>query len=103
MTHMTPCPLSRHTTKRGQQRGIPVAVIQAVVAFHDLEREAGGGCRVLRISRWSATNDQLTGLSRQLLDLLPQVAVLWSDDNARVVTVLRDARRGRGRRYRIRK
>lgn len=103
MTRATRSFLSRHATARGQQRGIPAAVIEAIVAFHDVECEAGSGCRVLRISRQSAADGRSEGIDKQLLDRLPGVAVLWSDDNCQVVTVLRDVRRGRGRRYRLRK
>ena len=89
--------LSRHATLRCQQRGIRLRVLQAMLDHHDLDREVGGNCRVLRMSRKQARRAAAM-LDPQLSAQLERLAVVMSDSSGEIVTVLHDT--GKSRRYR---
>jgi len=88
--------MSQHATRRCQQRGVPHEVVQLLLDHHDLDREAGSGCRILRISRRRVRSDAAM-LEPQLARRLENLAVIWSDDRGQIVTVLRN--HGTSRRY----
>ncbi len=43
--------LSRHAQTRIQQRGVPRVLIDLLLETADIDAPAGGGCRILRVSR----------------------------------------------------
>ena len=91
--------MTRHAQQRSRQRGVPLRMIEAVLDRHDLDFEAGGDCRVLRVSR-SAAAAITSPAERQMAEKLSKLVIVWSDRTARVVTVLRDTGRRGARRYR---
>lgn len=72
---------SRHAARRCAQRGIRPALLAAVLEHADVERSAGGGCRLERVSRAQAR-------ALNLDDRLGRLAVILSDRTAEVVTVM---------------
>ena len=72
--------LTRHASQRRQQRGIPDKRLQAFFEHADIDRPAGGNCRVLRVSRERAATirggDKFSGL-----------AAVVSDDTNEIVTL----------------
>ena len=88
--------ITRHADRRCQQRGVPRRLLQALLDHHDLDRDVGSGCRILRVSRRRARSEAAT-LGPQIARRLEGLAIIWSDDQAQVVTVFRDA--GTHRRY----
>ncbi|WP_263338018.1 hypothetical protein [Albidovulum salinarum] len=87
MTH------SEHSLRRSAQRGVTKGFIEAILTHADIERPIGDNCRLVRVSRrWSH------GLN--IDDRLGRYAVIWSDDTARIVTVLPLYDGAAGRRYR---
>ena len=95
---MTVVCLSEHAARRANQRGVPHDLIDLVIANADIDEPAGSGCSVLRISRV-----RLTALRPHLgatADRLQNLALIWSERTASVVTILRDHGGASGRRYR---
>ncbi|WP_157951587.1 hypothetical protein [Agrobacterium pusense] len=97
---MTNSNLSHHAAQRAQQRGFSNGLIQFVLDHHDVDFYAGGGCRVLRVSRQHAEQASIATLSRQLVERLVHVAIVWSDNTAQVVTILHMKSGRQGHRYR---
>lgn len=91
--------LSHHAKVRQQQRGINSHLVALVLAHHDVDLEAGGGCRILRVSRRTAV-EALTSATRQEIEQLARLAVVFSETTGQVVTLLHDQSGARGRRYR---
>lgn len=89
--------LSRHATSRCQQRGIKQEVLRVFLDYHDLDREVGGSCRVLRMSRKRARSEG-GRLGPQIANQLERLTVILSDTTGEVVTVFHDT--GKSRRYR---
>jgi hypothetical protein len=90
--------LSAHAKRRIQQRGIPVAVLELVLAEHDRCTPVGDGCSSIWLSRQEA--DRLrTRYPNQLVDAATRHAVI-SNKDGQLVTVLKIARGKRGRWYR---
>lgn len=92
--------LTLHAVQRMQQRGIPERLVHAVLDHHDIEFEAGSGCRIIRVSRRKATSTGTFGIPKQDAEKLSRLALVYSDNGARVVTVRRDHSSRIGRRYR---
>ena len=78
--------MTQHALQRCQERGLRDTFVQAILDHADMDDAAGDNCRRLRVSSMRA---------RQLNvdDSLARYAVIWSDDSARIVTVLPIARR----------
>lgn len=89
MTH------SEHSQRRGAQRGVTEGFIEAILMHADIERPIGDNCRLVRVSRHRSQ-----GLN--IDDRLGRYAVIWSDDTARIVTVMPLHDGAAGRRYRRR-
>ncbi len=92
--------ISRHAFQRTQQRGVPLALLENILDYHDHDSEVGDDCRVLRVSRKAALAFAAQGGDRQVADRLPGIAVVWSDKTNRVVTVIHDTGNRAARRYR---
>ena len=72
-------------------------MLRNFLAHHDLDRDVGGGCRVLRMSR--ARAETVTkALGAQVASRLSRLAVIVADDTGQIVTAFHDT--GRTRRYR---
>jgi len=69
--------------------------LEAILAHADVDRAVGDNCRLLRVSRVEAR-------SLNLDDRLARYAVIWSDHNAQVVTVMPVHNGPSGRRYGVR-
>lgn len=91
--------LSEHARQRCQQRGIQQKAIALVMALHDVDLEVGDECRALRVSRRAMTAAGTAGASRQVLERLCDVTVVWSDRSGQVVTAFKSRDRARMRRY----
>ena len=85
--------LSEHAKLRSQQRGIADTLIEQILEHADIEKQIGSNCTLIRVSSRAAE-------SIQALDKLSKVALIWSDTNAQLVTVLPLGRGASGRRYR---
>lgn len=72
--------ISNHARRRMQQRGVWPAFLASILNNADVERSSTANCRLYRVTKSRA---------RELGDdKLSRFAVIWSDDNGRVVTVL---------------
>jgi hypothetical protein len=89
--------LSRNATKRCQQRGIRQKMLQAMLEHHDLDREVGDNCRILRMSRKRA-RQAADWLDPEMSRRLERLAVILSDTSGEIVTVFHDT--GKTRHYR---
>ena len=85
--------LSGHADRRCKERGVSSALLQAIIDHADVEADAGDGCRLLRVRRQTA-------VALRINDRLHRFAVIWSERNGRVVTVLPLHSGHSGRRYR---
>lgn len=97
MDHIGDIRFSRHATARCQQRGIKKNVLKVLLDHHDLDREVGGNCRVLRMSRKKARREGQR-FGPQISAQLERLAVILSDTTGQVVTVFHDT--GKSSRYR---
>lgn len=76
---------SKHAARRMQQRGIPMAVIDLLLAECDRCTPVGGGCTLLSLSRKAA--DGLRGdYSNQLIDAAKRTRLICNDSGG-LVTV----------------
>ncbi len=89
--------LSGHAQRRCQQRGIRQQVLRTLLDYYDLERDVGGNCRVLRMSREQARAKSVS-FGPQMACRLERMAVIVSDVSGQIVTVMHDT--GKSRRYR---
>jgi len=78
--------MTQHALQRCQERGLRNAFVQAILEHADLDEAAGDNCRRLRVSSARARRLNIN-------DSLARYALIWSDDSARVVTVLPVTRR----------
>lgn len=85
--------LSSHAERRCQNRGVRHNLVAAILQHADVDTVIGDDCRLLRVHRRTAN-------ALALDDRLARYAVIWSDTNARIVTVLPVHQGRRGRRYR---
>ncbi|NLR99914.1 DUF4258 domain-containing protein [Rhizobium sp. P38BS-XIX] len=92
--------LSHHAATRVQQRGFSDSLIELVLDHHDIDFYAGDVCRVLRVSRRHAEHGSIPYLSKYVAEKLHHLVVVWSDDTARIVTILHMKLGRQGRRYR---
>ncbi|MBR1151208.1 DUF4258 domain-containing protein [Bradyrhizobium sp. JYMT SZCCT0428] len=84
--------ISNHAELRCRQRGISEDSIERIFENADCERDIGNHCTLIRVSQQFAKAMNLGYLS--------QLAVVWSESHAQVVTVLFIHENARGRRYR---
>ena len=84
---------SQHSQRRAAQRGLTFSFIEASLTNADIERPIGDNCRLMRVSR-----ERSLGLN--IDDRLCRYALIWSDDTARIVTVMPLHEGTAGRRYR---
>lgn len=97
---MSQLALTQHAQARAGQRGLPHAVIDALLAYADVEVPVGGGCTCLRCSREALRAAELRGLIGPLADRLKDLGAIVADDDGQIVTFLRVSGGPRGRRYR---
>ena len=97
---MTSVSLSRHAQTRIQQRGVPHALLYLLLETADIDAPAGGGCRILRVSRKRLKDTSLRERVGSDIDRLARCAVLWCDRTHSIVTVLHHHDGANGRRYR---
>jgi hypothetical protein len=91
--------MSRHAITRASQRGIPHALVDALIRHCDVETPAGDGCTVLRLSRSRFNDSDLKQTMGSKVDRLKTLALVWSEASCEVVTVLHQYGAD-GRRYR---
>ena len=84
---------SEHSSKRAAQRGVTDRFVQAILVHADIECPIGDNCRLMRVSRRRSRNLNID-------DRLGRYALIWSDDTARIVTVMPVHDGINGRRYR---
>lgn len=84
---------SEHSKRRAAQRGVTGRFVQAILMHADIERPIGDNCRLMRVSRRRSRKLNID-------DRLGRYAVIWSDDTARMVTVMPLHEGANGRRYR---
>ena len=89
--------LTRHAARRCQQRGIRRNTLRVFLDHHDLDREVGGGCRVLRMSR-ACARAVADVMGKQTAAKMARLAVIVCDDTGQIVTAFHDT--GETRRYR---
>lgn len=94
--------LTQHARARASQRGLPHAVIDALLAYADVEVPVGGGCTCLRCSREALRAAEIRSLIGPVADRLQDLRAIVADDDGQVVTVFRDRGGRAGRRYRRR-
>lgn len=87
MTH------SKHSEKRSAQRGVTGVFVEAILTHADIEQPIGDNCRLMRVSRHQSVKLNID-------DRLGRYALIWSDDTARIVTVMPIHEGISGRRYR---
>ena len=80
--------MTRHALQRCQERGLRNFFVQTILDHADVDEAAGDNCRRLRVSTKRAKHLNID-------DSLARYALIWSDDSARVVTVLPITRRVR--------
>lgn len=73
--------MSSHAQHRCQARGLRQTFIGAILVNADVDRPIGDNCRIIRVSRQRAQHLNID-------DRLGRYAVIWSDDSARIVTIL---------------
>lgn len=91
--------LSNHARQRCQQRGIQQSAIALVMALHDVDHAVGNDCRALRVSRRAVAAAGVALPSRQLLERLSDVTVVWSDRHSQIVTAFKSGGRAKMRHY----
>lgn len=84
--------LSRHAEIRMQQRGCAPVFVRKILDHADVDYSVGGGCRLYRVCRRTAT------LLKD--DRLDRFGVIIKEDSGTIVTVLPIDRGRRGARYR---
>jgi len=93
--------VSKHASRRAQQRGIRRNDIDIVLDHADQQCWVSGGCQSLSISRGRALELKREGVSSASLDRARKVALVYNADDDLVVTVLHTYQSGRrGTRYR---
>lgn len=73
--------LSHHASMRCAQRGIRPSFLASIMEHADVQRPAGGNCRLERVSRSKAK-------ALNLDDRLSRYALIISDTTAEIVTVM---------------
>ena len=92
--------LTRHAIVRANQRGVTHRMLDALIAWADVEAPVGGGCTALSFSRRRLKDRTLRDELGAAIDRLASLAIVLRDDTGDVVTVLHDLGGGAGRRYR---
>ena len=91
---------TQHMERRQQQRGVERRLVDLILAHHDVDLEAGGGCRIFRVSRRALGGGTVPVGTRQDIERLGRLAVLYSETSGRLVTVIHVCAGSQGRRYR---
>jgi hypothetical protein len=73
--------ISYHAKQKCQARGIKKEFLKVILSHADIDHPIGDNCRLLRVSKKRAWRLNVN-------DRLGRYAVIWSDDNAQVVTIL---------------
>ena len=84
---------TEHSRRRAAQRGVSDRFVQAILVHADIEHPIGDNCRLMRVSRRRSRKLNID-------DRLGRYALIWSDDSARIVTVMPVHDGVNGRRYR---
>lgn len=84
---------SNHSQTRAAQRGITARFVEDILDHADIEQPIGDNCRLLRVSRRRSARLNID-------DRLGRYALIWSDDTARIVTVMPLHDGSAGQRYR---
>lgn len=79
MNMASPINTTRHARQRCQQRGIRPRLLEAVLAYSDVERPAGSGALIVSVSKAQAQELNID-------DRLGRCCVVLSDDGA-IITV----------------
>ncbi|PZO40731.1 MAG: hypothetical protein DCE92_01930 [Alphaproteobacteria bacterium] len=90
--------LSHHAGMRMNQRGIPMDLLERVIAHADIEASVGRGCTSFSVSRQHLKDRDVRRSFGGSVDQASKIAVICSQDGA-IITVLKD-RGAAGRRYR---
>jgi hypothetical protein len=85
--------MTAHAQQRCQSRGLRQDFVDALLNHADVDRPAGGNCRLLRVSRRTARMLNVD-------DRLSRYALVLSETSGRVVTVLPVHAGRSGARYR---
>lgn len=91
--------MSTHAIVRGQQRGIPMDIIELVTSVGDRIIEVGDGSSAISISEEHLKVLRADGVSAQLLDKAKNVVVVQGSEDSKAVTVMRSLG-SKGRPYR---
>ena len=83
----SPLRLSRHATRRSQQRGIRHKIIDFVCATFDLDRDVGSGRRAVSCSRIALDKALREGMATDIVDGARRLVLIISDDGV-IVTVI---------------
>ncbi|MCA0358322.1 MAG: hypothetical protein LCH78_15995 [Proteobacteria bacterium] len=94
--------LSRHAAIRANQRGITHQMIADFISNADVEVPAGGGCTLLRVSRKSLRDPVILDSLRSNPDKLANLAIVWCEESAEIVTLVIDRGGAGSWRYRCR-
>lgn len=84
---------SEHSQTRASQRGVTARFVDDILIHADVEHPIGDNCILLRVSRQRSARLNID-------DRLGRYALIWSDDTARIVTVMPLHDGPAGRRYR---
>ena len=84
---------TKHSRRRAAQRGTSDGFVQAILVHADIEHPIGDNCRLMRVSRRRSRKLNID-------DRLGRYALIWSDNSARIVTVMPVHDGVNGRRYR---
>jgi len=84
---------SNHSALRAAQRGLGTHFIGAILEHADVECPIGDNCTLMRVSRRHAARLNID-------DRLGRYGLIWSEDTARIVTILPLHEGPAGRRYR---
>ena len=79
--------LSHHASKRCAQRGLCPDFVSKILEHADVQRPAGGNCRLERVSRVKAK-------ALNLDDRLGRYVIIVSDTTAEIVTIMPIHRHG---------
>lgn len=80
--------LTKHAAERLDERGIPSADLELLLAAGDLERKQVRHCRSIQLSRRAAQRLIRAGIARARVDRLRRLTVITGGDGA-IVTIYR--------------
>ena len=92
--------LTRHARNRAQQRGVPYALIEAVLSHADRNTPVGGNCTAFLVSKARLKDRKVRQTLGADADRLCGLFVVCADETGEVVTILHNAGGAKGRHYR---